>query len=256
MIAFDDSALRAYLRGDLSAAEMDRIEAAMADDPALIDRLERLADSAEDEGDASVRDAFAPVEGLAMPERLTAALATSVADNKVVDFAAAAAARRLPRWSWPQMGAMAASLAVGLFAGQAFLGGQAGGGGGDAIVLASADGARLAPAVGAFLDQSASGTRAPIEALGAGEVVLTFRNADGQLCRQFLIAGKAGTTDALSCRSAQGWTVEAIGQRPAPAGEIRTAAGDAAAPVLAAVDGMFAGEALIGADEKAALAGE
>jgi hypothetical protein len=153
-------------------------------------------------------------------------------------------------WGWPQFGAMAASLVLGVMIGGPLLTGGSDAPQGGGLVLASAG-------LDAMLDTAPSGQQVDLAALGQGEVVLTFRNADGQLCRQFTIADPAGaTSDALACAgtgSQAGWQIEAYGRRAAPAGEMKLAGGDAAPAVVAAVDAMIDSDPLVGADELAEL---
>jgi hypothetical protein len=255
--AFTDAQLAAFINGTLAnEALIDAIEAAINADPVLASRAEQLA--AGDDLAPLVRDAFAPVLDAPVPERLNAALAPREAE--VVDLAAARAAKSaaLPTpandtgrssWRWPQFGAMAASLALGVFIGGPLLKGGAEAPAGESLVLASAD-------LTAMLASAPSGQRTDLAALGEGEVVLTFRNANGELCRQFLIEGKGGTTsDALACAGGDGagWQIEAYGRRAAPIGEMKLAGGDAAPAVVAAVDAMIDSDPLIGADELAEL---
>ena len=145
---------------------------------------------------------------------------------------------------------MAASLALGVLIGGPLLKGGAEAPAGGSLVLASAD-------LTAMLDSAPSGQKPDLAALGEGEVVLTFRNADGQLCRQFLIEGAGGTTsDALACAGSgaqKEWQIEAYGRRAAPVGEMKLAGGDAAPAVVAAVDAMIDSDPLTGADELAEL---
>lgn len=257
---FTDAQLAAFLDGTLDDdALIERLEAAINADPALADRVAALA--GDDPVANAVRDAFASVLDAPVPERLTQIVAAPEAE--VIDLAAARAKRSVPvaandaalgsGWRWPQFAAMAASLALGVMIGGPLLTG--GGAGGDAgpsggsLVLASAD-------LNAMLDIAPSGQKVDLAALGTGEVVLTFRNADGQLCRQFMLEGAGGaTSDALACASGAGdaWQVEAYGRRAAPVGEMKLASGDAAAGVVAAVDEMIAGDVLVGADELAEL---
>lgn len=258
---FTDAQLAAFLTGTLEdEALIDAIEAAINADPALATRAEALA-SAEPM-DAALREAFAPVLDAPVPERLIAAATPRAAE--VVDLAAARAAKSaapLPTpandtgrssWRWPQFGAMAASLALGVLIGGPLLKGGAEAPAGGSLVLASAD-------LTAMLDSAPSGQKTDLAALGEGEVVLTFRNADGQLCRQFLIEGTGGTTsDALACAGtasggAAEWQIEAYGRRAAPVGEMKLAGGDAAPAVVAAVDAMIDSDPLTGPDELAEL---
>jgi anti-sigma factor RsiW len=182
MTDWTDARLRAYLRGELDPDDMDEIEGALADQPELEQRLLALADGDEEEISAGlVRDAFAGVEALPVPAAMTAAVMNVAAPTNVVDFGAASAARRLPRWGWPQLGAMAASLAVGVFVGQGLISG--GGNADGALVIASANGTTLTGPVAAMLDQAASGVPQQLAGLGKAQIVITFRDGNGQICR-------------------------------------------------------------------------
>lgn len=254
---FTDAQLVAFLDGTLEdEALIAAIEAAINADPALAERAEALA--VGDDLAPALRDAFAPVLEAAVPDHLVAIVAAPARQAQVVDLATARAAKQaLPTpandagsgWRWPQFAAMAASLALGVMIGGPLL---TGGGGsapaGDGLVLASAD-------LDAMLDSAPSGQAVDLASLGTGEVVLTFRNTDGQLCRQFTLEGSGGTSDALACEGgAQAdWQIEAYGRRAAPAGEMKLAGGDAAPAVVAAVDAMIGGDPLIGAEEAAEL---
>ncbi|MBA4044655.1 MAG: hypothetical protein C0471_09590 [Erythrobacter sp.] len=251
---FTDAQLGAFLDGTLEdEALLDAIEAAINADPALADRVEVLA-SGDDPATLAVRDAFAPVLSAPVPEKLTQII-TAPESAQVVDLAAARSARTLPKpandtaggWRWPQFGAMAASLALGMLIGGPLLTGGDTAPAGGSLVLASAE-------VDAMLDAAPSGQAVDLAALGTGEVVLTFRNADGALCRQFMIEAGGGTSDALACAGKDGgWQVEAFGRRAAPVGEMKLAGGDAAPAVVAAVDAMIDSDVLVGADELAEL---
>ncbi len=263
-VAFTDAQLIAFLDGTLSDdALIDALEAAINADPVLADRIAALAAGA-DPAAQMVRDAFAPVLDAPVPEHLTKIVAPHSAQVSagVVDLASARSQRSLPvpandtggasNWRWPQFGAMAASLVLGVLVGGPLLtGGSDGGGGaaGGSLVLASAD-------VNAMLTSAPSGQAVDLASLGTGEVVLTFRGTDGQLCRQFMLEGSGGvTSDALACAGAAGeWQIEAYGRRAAPAGEMKLAGGDAAPGVVAAVDALIASDPLVGADEQAELA--
>lgn len=257
---FTDAQLAAFLDGTLEDdALIAAIESAINDDPGLAARAEALA-AGDDVGSAmsgAVRDAFAPVLDAPVPERLTSILAAPASVAEVVDLAAVRrekAALPTPAndagsgWRWPQFAAMAASLALGVMIGGPLLTGGGNAPAGDGLVLASAD-------LDAMLSSAPSGQAVDLASLGTGEVVLTFRNTDGQLCRQFTLEGGAGTSDALACAGGDGadWQIEAYGRRAAPAGEMKLAGGDAAPAVVAAVDAMIGGDPLIGADEAAEL---
>lgn len=249
---FSDNQLAAFLDGTLGdEATMTAIEAAINDDPAMAERMERFG-----QGDAAaraVRDAFAPLLETSVPEHLVR-IVKPAARTKVAD--PAGALHRLPApandtgpgWRWPQFAAMAASLVLGVMIGGPLL--DSGSAGEPAsLVLASAD-------VTAMLATAPSGQSYDLASLGTGEVMLTFRNTDKQVCRQFMVKDKGGTTsDALACTDgADGrWQIEAYGRRAAPLGEMKLAGGDAAPSVVAAVDAMIDSDPLLGPDEAAAL---
>lgn len=259
-IPVTDAELLAFLDGTLDDdARIDAIAAAVNADPALAARAEALAQA--DETSGAVRDAFAPVLDAPVPDHL----ARIVAAPESAEVAGLAPGRTLPvpandtgsNWRWPQFAAMAASLALGVIIGGPLLtGGDAGEASADgALVLASADGTATAPALASMLDSAPSGTAVDLAGLGRGEVVLTFRNLDGQLCRQFLIESAGATSDALACADTAGaWQIEAFGRRPAPLGEMTLAGGDAAPAVVAAVDAIIDSDPLVGAEEAAELA--
>lgn len=243
--AFSDADLAAFMDGTLDDETLiAAIEAAINADPALAERAEALA-SEEDDTAAAVRAAFAPVLVAPVPERLLPAATPPTAAPRPLPVPANDTSGN---WRWPQWAAMAASLFLGVVIGGPLLTGKSEDAAGGSLVLASAD-------VDAMLDTAPSGQAVDLAALGTGEVVLTFRNADGQLCRQFMIQSDGATSDALACAAGDaGWQIEAYGRRPAPAGEMKLAGGDAAPGVVAAVDAIIASDPLLGADEAAELA--
>lgn len=263
---FTNAQLTAFLDGTLDDDTLiDAIEAAINADPALAEQIDALA--ATDATADAVRAAFAPVLTAPVPEHLTRIVAvpqSAPATAEVVDLAATRARRSLAtpandtggRWRWPQFTAMAASLALGVMVGGPLLtgGGTDSAISGGALVLAGADGAATAPAVAAMLDTAPSGQTVDLASLGTGEVVLTFRNGEGQLCRQFMLKSAGATSDALACAGGEsGWQVEAFGRRAASTGEMRLAGGDAAVGVVAAVDAMIDSDPLVGDAEAEVL---
>jgi hypothetical protein len=258
--AFTDAQLAAFLDGRLEDEQLAAaIEGAINADPDLAERAMALAEGSDDAPAQAVRDAFAPVLGAPVPAHLTQALAApggaqvvNLADRRVSTRALPVPANDTGgSWRWPQFAAVAASVALGVMIGGPLLGGREGGAGGDpgALLLANAE-------VSAMLDAAPSGQAQDLAALGEGEVVLTFRNTAGALCRQFTITapGGGGASDALACAAKGGdWQVEAFGRRAAPVGEMKLAGGDAAVGVVAAVDEQIAGDPLIGPEELAEL---
>jgi hypothetical protein len=256
---FTDAELHDFLAGTLAdEARLEEIAMAIEADPALAERAEALAQDDDPRLAAAVRDAFAPVLDAPVPAHLAEVLAPPAAE--IVDLGDARRDRAAPlpvpandnrrSWRWPQFGAMAASLALGVMIGGPLLNGGGGGSpSGEGLVLASAD-------LDAMLDSAPSGQKVDLASLGTGEVVLTFRDTEGRLCRQFMLEGSGGTSDALACAGGAAggaWQVEAFGRRAAPVGEMKLAGGDAAPAVVAAVDALIGSDPVVGADEIAEL---
>ncbi len=271
--AFTDAQLIAFLEGKVDEKLGEAIEAAINLDPALAQRVETLADEADDAAAQMVRAAFDRVLTDPVPDHL-AAIITAQSKAEVIDFAVERSQRMAPppasgagsserkvSWHWPQLTAMAASLAIGVLIGGFVVYGAprgdigANGVADGALVLASAQGPATPTAIAAMLDTAPSGTQVNLGTLGSGEVVLTFRNYEGQLCRQFSLEGAGGTSDALACAGDEdgAWQLEALGRRVPQAGEMQLAGGNAAVSVIAAVDAMIDSDPLVGAGEAAAL---
>lgn len=255
-----DTELIAFLNGEIEEIRAAEIEAAINGDPALIERAEALAERAEGadpQGDL-VRAAFAPILDAPVPDAIIAAVDSGPKSADILSFAAAKAKKsnaplRSSTWAWPQFGAMAASLAIGLIAGPALLGGGGSGDASGALIVASANGATVPGALGAVLDTAASGDSVELASLGTAKVDISFRNLDQNLCRQVNVTGGGSSSDILACREGSTWRVEAYGQRAGDVTEVRTAAGEASPAVIAAVDSMIDGDPLVGSDEEAAL---
>jgi anti-sigma factor RsiW len=244
-----DGLLQAYLDGTLDDAAMTEVEAVMNANPAIAERMAALSGD-----DRAIRAAYADILAAPVPDHLANIVRGAPERGDVVDFAAFKERKeRRSSWGWPQGAAIAASLMIGLVAGGQLLPGN--NGAGTALVVASADGARLAPAATAFLSQAKSGVRTDLAALGTAEVTISFRSGDGALCRQFAVEQRDATIDAVACRAGSAWRVEALGARAdAGGGEMQTASGDAAPGVNAAVDALIAGDPLDAEAETKALA--
>lgn len=245
--AISDEMLVAFLHGELNELEIKRVEAAMAADPAIAAKAEAFAVQDDD-----VRAAFNDILAAPVPDNLVATIMNTRPEATVVDLAAVRERKSQRSWGWPQFGAMAATLALGLIAG--WQTSAPGPSGSDALVIASADGPVLGSEAQSFLASAQSGDQKQLGSIGTASVTISFRTADGVLCRQFAVAGQAGATDGVACREGSRWMLQALGARAGEAGEMRTASGDAAPAVLATVDALIDGEPLDAAAEKAALA--
>lgn len=228
---YDDEVLMRRVDGELSAEAGAAIDAAAAADPALagrLDALRRLRTLAREAAPVAPdpRDA-------ALARLIAAAPRPSPLAPLVEALRDAFAPRRAPLWA----GLAAACFVAGLSVGR--LGGDTDGG--FAVdrrgVIADAGLVRV-------LDTRLTADGADARGRTVG---LTFRDADERWCRTFQ-SGEAGVA-GLACREGDGWTMRALAPFHPPAGELRTAAADIPAPVLAAVDAAIAGETLDAAAE-------
>ncbi len=195
---FSDETLMAYADGELDARTAQAVETAAREDPAIAQRIAMFARTREVLGDAArarPSDPLPPELGARLEEILRAA--RPAPSETVVPF------RR--RWTEapsfrPMAAAAALALAVGVAGGflvsQAIGARESGGFG-----LASFE----APGISDALDTLPSGERL---AIAGGEVaaIASFRDADGQLCREFEVDRTGGdTVVSVACRTPAGW---------------------------------------------------
>jgi negative regulator of sigma E activity len=187
-----DERLSAWLDGALDESEAKALEAEMANDPALANRLAELQAS-----DVALRAAFDAPLSEPVPDRLMALLGDAPS-AKVIDFAAAktrrdAAAKPAPaRRDWAKWGALAATIVGGVF-----LIAQPG-------IGPKPDAAQAT--LNAALDGTASGQQVALASGGTLTPKLSFAAKDGRYCREFATGGQSG----VACRGAAGWKVEAM----------------------------------------------
>jgi hypothetical protein len=241
---FSDEILMAYADGELDAETRHQIEAAMAADPSIAERVAQHQSLRADLGAA-----FAPVLDEPIPQRLLDAAQSSPAsrEDTVVDLAAVRAARTRKteprRWSWPEWTAIAASLLIGVFAGRTALQPS-----GSTLFASAPDGVVAAGALAAALSDQASGRSG--SAIGIG---LSFRAKSGEYCRTFT-ARNDSTTAGFACREQDAWRVRALSEDEAGAsgGEYRMARTALPPAIVQAVEDAKAGDALDAAEEAAA----
>jgi AcrR family transcriptional regulator len=229
----EDELLIAYADGECSDADRKLVEQALADDPALRERLEqhrRLA--------ARVAAHFAPIAEAPVPDRLAALLQKQEAD--VIDFVAAKEnrekRRRLPGWG--NFGAIAASLAVGVLAGQMALPGRGG-------VVQTHEGALIARG---DLAKALDVQLASAQDTGANvRIGVSFQDKAGQYCRSFETGGLAG----IGCRDGDRWRLPVTHSASDAAGQTgyrQASSGDAL--VMETATGMMLGAPLDAATER------
>lgn len=259
MINFSDATLMAFADGELDVATCRAIEQAMRQDPAIAQRV------AEHQAlRAHVSAAFTPVPGEAA--RLIAPLLQTAPPRGgvVIQLSAVRASkgqapavpvRSAPRWSWPEWGALAVTLVLGLAAGRF------------ALPLFEGESpvamVNIAPGSGGALiaqgKLAGALTQASAGPAGSGvRIGLSFVSNQGNYCRSFALAGALPKPPmaGLACRSGHGWRIAAIAEdvQPASAPDGYRMAGAAMPPaILAAIDQRIAGQALDATEEQAAL---
>lgn len=278
MSTVTDESLSAFLDGELPQDERERVAAALGSDPALAARFAQLQ-----QADAALKQAW-PADAAALPAGITSAIdrlaaaqqarAATTAQGKIVSLdarraQAAAQAQSTPRgqaapgspraqWQrWSLAASILAVVGVGivLLSQQPPAGAQ--------FALAPASGSTLAQGhpLATTLGETASGTArdwpGPVTRGGTVYPVLSFRDGEGALCREFEVADGRAVSVGVACRRDAGWRIEAIATaagRSAAAEGYVPASGDVPAAVGTVIDRLMQGEPLDAAAEAAALA--
>ena len=230
----EDEKFFAWLDGELPPEEAARVAAEVAADP----HLSRLAEEHR-AMTSGLCHAFAEVESQPVPERLQIDR-----DEKIVSLAnarAVQAARRVPP-VWAQMAALAATLAVGVFAGNAMSGMFTTG----SSSPIEAEAGRLVAS--AELENALYARLASAPFDSGPRIGLTFRDKSGAICRTF----EDRTASGLACREGGDWRIRSLFQTPeGQATDYRMASGPNP-QLMEAVDAAIDGEPFDAAEEKAA----
>lgn len=245
-----DDELKAFATGDLPEERCEEIALLLEADPSLNARLETLMDHLEN--DDGIRAAFADVLEQPVPKSLLDSATPAPTPSNVINLDHARQSSPRPRSYWATGMSMAASLAFGLVVGSQLMTGS-GGDSGETLVLASADGPVASAKLAQVLSHLPGGEVEALDGGGRARMSISFRDGDGRLCRQFSVEGETVATDGAACWQAKQWRIEAVGTRAIEAGVVRTASGEAAEPVLIAVDALIAGDPLEAAAEAQAL---
>jgi hypothetical protein len=224
--------IAAFADGELAETRSSEVAAAIAADPGLARQL-----AAHRAVKGLLAAHYAPIAAEPPPDRLTALLGGE-ADKPVatvIDFAAARQVReeerRIPRWSWIAVPAMAAALGLVLL--RPGLIGESPG--------------YVGPELAAALD-----TRLSAETAQGAQprILLSFANDGGEFCRAYAAPDQSG----IACRDTQGWRIERKRPGGEKAGVDYRQAGSAAEELMAAAQELAKGPALDQAGEKAARA--
>jgi len=253
-MTFSDDTLMAYADGELDPAERAAIETAMQADPAIAAAVARHRALRADVAAAFAGILDEPVPARLQPRTRAPAPASAPAPAPVASLAAAREARQAQdahatrrRWSWPEWGALAAMLVVGVLAGKLAPGGAAPAiaGSGSQVVAQG----ELAVA----LDRQVGGGGHGGSGAGAGAVRIgvSFAARDGRYCRGFAMGSMAG----LACRDGDRWRIPVLAEaEPEATGGYRQAGSALPPAVLDAIDARIAGKPLDAAGEAAAKA--
>jgi hypothetical protein len=231
MNSISDETLMAYADGELDEEAGAAVALAIAADAELAARVRQHQALRGD-----VFAAFAPILDEPVPARLNAAAAG------VVDLGAARAARlnaAAPRrrWAWPEWGAMAATLLVGVLAGS--VGSLSLKGGEAPASIAGVDGALYADGVlASALSEQLAAAGPSAQGIRIG---VSFVGSDGHYCRSFIMGQGAG----LACRQGNRWQLPVMTQADKQASGAYQQAGSAMpAAISDAIDARIAGHTL------------
>lgn len=243
-----DEKLSAYLDGELDDAARAEIEALLAADPQVAQRLEALALANSDFVESADAITDAPASP-ALARQLAALHVAAAGGGNVVAFRKAP--RLLDILTDRRALAACAALAVGALAVQNALPPTA-----PASQL-PADGLILASSpLGKIFETAESGTQA--EAPGHVEAMMqfSFANQDGQPCRVADLAAASGASRVVACRETGGWRVAVASftaRKPAGGTDLyQTASGPGGDAIETYLDAAMA-DSPYSADDEAAL---
>ncbi|HEX7876048.1 MAG TPA: anti-sigma factor [Sphingobium sp.] len=227
MTDIDEAMLIAWVDGELDEVTRRRVERAIAEDPALAQRVDmhrRLR--------ARLSGHYAPIGAEPVPPAMRALLEDGA---KVVPLTRAVT----PRWrSWGIGGAIAASLVLGLGVGRLSSG--------PAGPITVRNGAIVARGdLASALDTQLASAQQD----AAIRIGLSFRRKGGGWCRSF--DGRA--VSGVACREGEGWQIQQLAPGAGRESDYRQASsGDAR--IMATVDALMEGGPADAAQEAAAKA--
>jgi hypothetical protein len=237
---FSDEILMAYADDEVDADLRRQIDAAMALDPSIAERIAKHRGLRVDLGAA-----FNGVLQEPIPDRLLDAADSSPATVTSLNAARAAKLRAAHprRWSWVEWTSIAASLVIGILAGRTALQPAH-----SDLFATNTDGIVARGELSAALTDQVGDSDKDAKI----RIALTFRAKNGEYCRTFATASTAG----FACREPNEWKVRAMseGSTNAKGGEYRMAGTEMPPAILAAVEQSMAGEALDREQEQAARA--
>lgn len=174
-----DELLSAFLDNELDASTMNAVRDAIAEDETLSDRLAELASV-----DQTLIDTYATIDEQPLPEAVTQLLDRASEKSGKVDNVVSISVWQTIRQSPQQLLAAAASFVVLC-----------------GLVFITMDKNFTPDPLQVALDEAASG-----EQVAVGENVefvgrLTFKNREGDFCRQYALVGRDTQRESIACRS-------------------------------------------------------
>jgi hypothetical protein len=242
---FDDETLVAFADGELDERTAARLEAALEKDEELAVRLSVFLDSR-----VAVASALKPLIDEPVPDTLSAAVRRMTEKARLKDAApesnvlafrpkqAEPASTLRRRWLMPVAASLVAAIAgVGGF--------MLGRGIGPAALSSDA-------ALAAVLDREASGRDVALGAAGETlHVVSSFRDEQGDLCREYELKRQGASTVTIACREQGSWVTRLSLSAPRAEGYTPASAQETIDTYLASI---HAGAPLSSDEERAALA--
>ncbi|MGH8181044.1 MAG: anti-sigma factor family protein [Steroidobacteraceae bacterium] len=230
---FSEEVLMAYADDELDAPTRAAVDAAMASDPEIAQRIARHK---------ALRNRFHSAFDKILDEPVPARVLEVVRHEQVAPRKSNVTPlrqRQVRRWNWPQWTAVAASLMVGVIAGRLTLmrAGSAG------PIVTRGDRLLAAGALAAALSDQLASAQSAADPVRIG---VSFRAKSGEYCRTFALRGAEGLA-GLACRADDGWQLGVLARTESTgggAGTYRQAASSMPAAVVAAVGERMAGEPL------------
>jgi negative regulator of sigma E activity len=231
-VKISEETLMAYADGELAGAEREAVEQALASDPdarALLEEHRRLR--------SRLTGHYGPVAQEEVPGRLLALLGAEKPEG-VVSLSAARKNKRAAPALWQRYGAIAASLAVGIVAGQLISAG------GEGPIAAQSNTLVAQGSLATALETQLASAQ---QANSATRIGLTFQNRQGRVCRTF----DASALSGLACKSDGDWQVLLAVAAKRQDSEFRQAGSPA---VFEAAQAMMGGPPLNAEGERKAMA--
>lgn len=242
----DDEWLSAWLDGELSRDEAERLEQRLTAEPELARRLERLR-----EADRKAQLAFHAIDGTPMPQAVLDLLKDENAgrSQKAQDAQVVRLRSRAPRFFQMPVAIAASAALVAGFLVHDLISPQ-GVGHDPALPMSGV----IAGDSGLYrmLETVPAGEAVGLPDAGRAEVVLSFRADDGDWCRQFRLWNAASALHGLACRQPGGWQLETASFARPDSSEatFRQAVGATPAALGAAVRARLGGREPLGSDEE------